>query len=673
MKTGTVKFLILFAYVSMVAWVIGAGIYICNAMFTQHATLAELRAIRAASEGWQQQADSAVERGRPGLLFVLQEIQQDPGRSRDFRIGRALEKAAGRFHPGLEELEKTAVRKIIGIARVAITDYLDGLDTNLSPAEIEFVELAARVFELYHKDDLCPHLDASKVSSLFKKIAAGEEVSEEDATYLRNNFKEMAARIDRFIAGDTFELYPEERKLFARTAAYCTEYAIKEGELAELRGVVSALTKLMGELAGEMTTGEHAAVKALLEIPEYGQALPAEKMKARLDKKAGELTADEKEQFIAASQKLSAQYERIRDDRVYEHRWRQDAVNGLGKMAGTFVAELTASEKSALKTMLNDLQPEEASPDREMKAWDYLENDESFPARQLGAWLDGNEAAFTQDEEQNLKKVAKKLSERYDDAENVLYNKPEYGYLRDAAVGLDKLAATLRAAPWLREKSALSGMLEGEYEQPLPTDKLKAWLDGSEIAFTEDENSQLLAAADDFLGRYEDGRVRLGETAIRFVENMRGAGTRFIIYEVYEDKEQREEAGVFELIFALWKKIDDKVMMVDMVEISGSKNEKLSKTMEEALVGVGEPAIATLIRSIRREKIDQALAAKTKDRTKEERLRELNESNKIVRLACMRALGRIGGSEAKEALKPFVDDEDSDIATGAAEALKRMP
>ena len=163
----------------------------------------------------------------------------------------------------------------------------------------------------------------------------------------------------------------------------------------------------------------------------------------------------------------------------------------------------------------------------------------------------------------------------------------------------------MRAAPWLREKSALSGVLEGEYEQPLPTDKLKAWLEGSEIAFTEDENSQLLAAADDFLGRYEAGRARLGETAIRFVEKMRGAGARFIIYEVYEDKKQREEAGVFELIFALWKKIDDKVMMVDMVEISGSKNEKLSKTMEEALVGVGEPAIATLIRSVRREKSDQ--------------------------------------------------------------------
>jgi len=193
LKEETRKFLIIFAYVSMLAWVIGAVIYIYDELLEQHATLAELRAIRAASEGWQQQADSLVERGRPGLLYVLQEIQQHPARSRNFRIGRALEKASGRFHPELEVAEKAAVRKVIGIARVAIIDYLDGLDTNLSPAEIEFVELAARIFELYHKDALCPHLDASRVSSVFKKMARGEEVPEEDGTYLRTNFKRAAA------------------------------------------------------------------------------------------------------------------------------------------------------------------------------------------------------------------------------------------------------------------------------------------------------------------------------------------------------------------------------------------------------------------------------------------------------------------------------------------------
>jgi len=378
-------------------------------------------------------------------------------------------------------------------------------------------------------------------------------------------------------------------------------------------------------------------------------------MKAWLDKQPLEFNPDEKEQFLAASQKLSIQYQNTRDDRVYELRCLKSAVNGLAKLGGTFTADLTAGEKSSLEAMLDD-------PDRH----------KSLPVEKLKAWLKREDVEFTQKEKKGLGKALEELSERHDAAVNLLYNKAEYGYLRDASAGLEKLAGVLRATPSKTEQSALSGALDSDYQQKLPADKLKAWLGGGEVAFAENEIADLLAAADDFLRRYESARVRLGETVVRFVKQMRDAGTRFITYEVYEDKEKREKAGVFELIFALWKKIDDKVMIVDMVEISGTRNERLRETMEEALVAIGQPAVPTLIRNIRREKIDQALAAATKDRTKDERLRELNEANKIVRLSCIRALGRIGGTEAEEALKPLVDDEDTDIARAAADALARM-
>ena len=117
-------------------------------------------------------------------------------------------------------------------------------------------------------------------------------------------------------------------------------------------------------------------------------------------------------------------------------------------------------------------------------------------------------------------------------------------------------------------------------------------------------------------------------------------------------------------------KIDDKVMMVDIVEIAGSTDTRVCDAMIKALVTIGEPAIVPLLRSIRRAKIDQALAAETSDRTKIERLRELNETNKIIRLSCIRALGGIGSPNAREVLAPLVDEDDPDISAAAEKALR---
>jgi len=671
LKQKTAKLIILVSYLLMGVWVVGALTYICDEMFGQHATLAELRAVRAGGEGWEQASDGLVGRGRTGLLFILQEIQQDPGRSRNFRVARALEKAGGRFHPALEKGEKAAVRKLVTTADIRVTDYIDGLKTDLTPIEARFADLAARIFEKCRKESRFQHLDTAKISSVFKKIAAGEEIPEDEATYLRTNFKEAAARIDRCIAGEAFDLYPEERTLLVEVSAYCTSYAIEEGGIADLHAVSHGLRKFVAELTGEMTEDERSALAGLLEDPEYRQAIPADKLAAHLARETVELTEDEKQQLSAASRKLSAQYEATPANCVYELNWLENTTNALAKIGGTFTAELTKSEKSALTAMAGDLQRDEAMPAGQPKPWRFLARRRTFPAEKLQARLEDKRPTFSQDEQKELANALKDLAQQLDEATTVLYSKPEFGYLKDAVAGLDKLSSAVRAAPRQRERSALAEALEGEHEG-LPAGKLNAWLAGHEMAFTQDEKSRILEVADEFLAGHENAKVRLGETAVKSIVKMRDDRSRFIRYEVYEDKEKREQGGVLEVIFALWKKIDDKVAMVDMVEISGTENEKLRLAMQDALVAIGQPAVPTLIRGIRREKIDQALAAETKNRTKEERLRELNESNKIVRLSCLQALGRIGGLEAEGALTPFVDDEDADIAAAAAEALRLM-
>ncbi len=463
----------------MGVWCTAALIYICSKMFEQHATLTEIRAVQDAAEGWKETADLLIARDRPGLLYVLQELQQFPEASRDFRTGRALEKAGGRFHESLDENEKTAVRKVIQLGRAAITDYLDGRRQSFGPDGAAFLDLAVRILERYSKDNIYPYLEEPKFISAFTKAAAGEDVPDDVGLYLRTNFDEAAERIDRCIAGQAFELYPEERQLFALAAEQC------------------------------------------LKQP----------------------TEDDASNYL------------------------EMAARGLKKIAGETIAEPTAADKRVLRALLEDT----------------------------------------------------------------------------------------------------------DYEGTLPAGKLREWMAATEaVEFAAEEKEQLLQAADVFFQRYEAARVRLSEIVVRFAESLRDAGKRFVIYPAYDDEETRERSSALDVVFALWKKIDDKVMMVDMVESSGSENEKVRTNMRKALAAIGEPAVATLIRGAQREKIDQALAAQTKSRTKMERLRELNHTNKITRLSCIRALGSIGGTQAELALKPLVDNEDPDIAASAQESLRRL-
>ena len=471
------KKLIRLAYVLMVVWIVGAFVYICDRMLEQRDTLGELRAIRQASEGWKVKEQSLLSRGRTGLLYVLQEMQQNPEDNRHFRTGRALEKAGGRLRPPLTVEEKAAVRKLLSLAEARIVSYLDDIGGKLNPTEAGLAELAARLVVKYQKDARCPFPDAPVAAAGLAAIAAGEPVAEESAALIRSSFEDISGRIDRSIAGEALDLYPEERQLLAEVLEYCSRQPLEKEELL----------------------------------------------------------------FLAA------------------------AMAGLEKLAGESIAERTKAETSALNEFLGD-----------------------------------------------------------------------------------------------------------PPQQPLPVGKLRTSLGGEAAPFTDDEKKQLLAAADASFRLYEDSQARLAETVVKFVITLQQTESRFTVYEIYEDEELREKAGAFTVIFALWRKIDDKVMMVDMVEIAGSTDTRVRDAMVKALVTVGEPAIVPLLRSIRRDKIDQALAAETKDRTKIERLRELNETNKIIRLSCIRALWGIGGPNAREALAPLINEDDPDIVAAADEALREI-
>jgi len=269
-----------------------------------------------------------------------------------------------------------------------------------------------------------------------------------------------------------------------------------------------------------------------------------------------------------------------------------------------------------------------------------------------------------------------------------------------AVAGLSKMSGAIGPVSQPKQAKALRRMLkDGTAPKSLPAEKLNAWLalkwqDDFELPkkiatpdnlaewlkeqkekthneFTAAEKAQMLDAARGLTTRYETERSRLSDLALKLVEQMKQKD-RFAIYPAVDDPGRRKEAGVFSVISALWKKTDDRVMILDMVGICATSNEYVRENMEKAFNVIGEPATPNLVRIIQRDKIDEALAAKTLFRTKHERLRELNESNKTVRISCIKSLGYVGGSLAEKALVPLFDDKDADVAAAAHQALKKM-
>ena len=302
------KKLIRLAYVLMFAWIVGALVYLCDEMLEQRDTLDELRAIRQAREGWKVKEESLLSRGRTGLLYVLQEMQQDPEDDRHFRAGRALEKIGGRFHSPLNVEEKAAVRKLLSLAEARIVSYLDDIGGKLNPTEAGLAELAARLVVKYQKDARCPFPDAPVAAAGLAAIAAGEPVAEESAALIRSSFEDISGRIDRFIAGEALDLYPEERELFAEVLEYCRQQPLEQEAFSYLVTAIAGLEKLAGESIARCTKGEMSALNELLGYPRE-QPLPVDKLRKWRGYKQVSFTGDEKKQLLAAADASFRRYE----------------------------------------------------------------------------------------------------------------------------------------------------------------------------------------------------------------------------------------------------------------------------------------------------------------------------------------------------------------------------
>ena len=265
------------------------------------------------------------------------------------------------------------------------------------------------------------------------------------------------------------------------------------------------------------------------------------------------------------------------------------------------------------------------------------------------------------------------------------FNREDLRDLKYAAAGLEKMAGMYEASLTSRECGRLEQLLQNADSQALPVDLLREWIQvsrargGSSLSrsFTPVEKQVMLNLSEQYMAEYEASVERFAAVVLRSVQQLRESEERFIPYEHAEDEQKRSEAGAFSIIRALWRKGDDKVIMIDLIDICGTQIESVRRLMEQALLAVGRPAVDSLIRQVRREKIDQALAVKTEFRTRAERLRDLNEENKIVRLSCMRVLGGILRQEIdpdirariRSALLPCTDDEDPDINCAARLAL----
>jgi len=239
-----------------------------------------------------------------------------------------------------------------------------------------------------------------------------------------------------------------------------------------------------------------------------------------------------------------------------------------------------------------------------------------------------------------------------------------------ASTGLRKMAEQGKAPLTPKERKHLKAAAsEDEFAGRIPPAKLDGYLADNPVEFTPAEKEALLQVADAYHARHEAAEARLSGLVVRFAKRMRESGERFGAYPVLDDPAISATAGVADIIKSLWKKTDDRIMILDMVTISGTTNQRVRQDMEDALVVIGGAAVPNLIRSVEREKVDQALAADTAQRTKDERLRELNYANRIVRLTSISALGRIGDKQAADLLVRIADDKDPELATSAAKAL----
>ena len=505
-------------YALMAAWILGAGIYLVREMLKQHAISSDLSAVRTGSTGWEQASSSLITRGNTGLLYVLQELQQNPGSNTAYRAASGLQKIAGSARAPLTENEKAAVRKLLIDANQKVTDCLEGRKVVFSGREIGFI----RQFLTIVEQARFTRLDKQPALTILRKLLERTEPgTPEELAYIRENVEALTDRFDRCVTGETMELTPPEKALFTDVANYCRDLGNATPETA----------------------------------PPVAPVAPA----------APETAA------APAQAQPTVKEESLNDIRL--------ATVGLAKMSGMFRARLTGGEIAS------------------------IQNDPELQGSPFAATL-----------------------------------------------------ATCIAANELEVPENPVKALEALAAKPKPT-----------VDVSDAEAREILQAARVSLDKYEAERGRLSGLIVSFIQHLKAA-SRFIDYPEAADAQSRATAGPIAVISALWKKTDERVMMLDMVNILGTTNGSVRADIEKAFVLIAQPAVPNLVRAIQRDKIDEALAAKTRFRTKMERLRELNEMNKIVRISCMRALGQIGGPEAKRVLTPLADDKDPDIAAAARQA-----
>ena len=504
-------------YAAMAAWIVFAGAYLVKEMIKQHAISAELAAIRAGAAGWEQASAPLLARGNVGLLYVLQELQQNPSSNTSWRAAAGLRKIAGSARVPLTENEKAAVRKLIIDANQKVTDFLEGRKVEFSERELSF----ARQFLAILEQVEIAKLDKQPALAIFRRVVErGEAGTPVEQAYLRENLEALTARVDRCITGETMELLPAEKALYADVGNYCRE-------------LIAASTAAPAPAAGQTITAR-------------------------------------------AADKAPAAAPTIREESLNDIRL---AAVGLAKMSGMFRDRLTGGEIGSIRA------------DAELLRAPF--------AATIVKCLENNEPDVPEEPVKALAALAAK---------------------------------------------------------PKPT-----------VDVSDAEAREILDAAAARITQYEAERTRLADLIVGFIAKLKAAN-RFIIYPEADKPEVRAGAGPIAVISALWKKTDERVMMLDMVNILGTTNERVRVDIEKAYILIGAAAVPNLVRTIQRDKIDEALAAKTRFRTKMERLRELNEMNKVVRISCMHALAEIGGPEAKRVLTPLVDDKDTDIAAAAKQA-----
>lgn len=186
------------------------------------------------------------------------------------------------------------------------------------------------------------------------------------------------------------------------------------------------------------------------------------------------------------------------------------------------------------------------------------------------------------------------------------------------------------------------------------------------IDITPDERTVALKIARECRREYAYARVQMARTARQIVRSLTGKKQRFQVLVQDIDR----SLGVFEQIKKEWKAKNDEIVILDLIDLLQDDDFGVRVNISDALAAIGDTAVYYLVEQMKKERVSSTAVVPTRDKTRDEREKELNAKNTQARREVAMILGRIGSAKAGRELELMT--KDPAIGSTVHDALARL-